>query len=88
VAFNTDGGVEVTGSHLDKEWNGFNRCWFGILKVLSGKAMGMFYALLLSEVLVCFIYMQNASSIKETVQRLHTNFQQTLYKTAPYLECG
>ncbi len=24
--FNTDGGVEVTGSHLDKEWNGFKPC--------------------------------------------------------------
>ena len=24
--FNTDGGVEVTGSHLDKEWNGFKLC--------------------------------------------------------------
>jgi phosphomannomutase len=38
--FNTDGGVEVTGSHLDKEWNGINRCWFGILKVLRCKATG------------------------------------------------
>ncbi len=24
--FNADGGVEVTGSHLDKEWNGFKLC--------------------------------------------------------------
>ncbi|MGB2842539.1 MAG: phosphomannomutase/phosphoglucomutase [Halobacteriota archaeon] len=24
--FNADGGVEVTGSHLDKEWNGFKPC--------------------------------------------------------------
>jgi phosphomannomutase/phosphoglucomutase len=24
--FNADGGVEVTGSHLDKEWNGFKFC--------------------------------------------------------------